>query len=174
MAAEISGAAADAARLALKIGLTAADAVSFVADLGEELPVIKPVLQTLKAVREKMETVRSNREQLIALHERCTYITACFIEKCRGDSSELDVAPLERHVQEMEQFVLRCQHRRRVARWLKASKVKDEIARLNASADSLKSDMGLEGIAILVGKVNEIQAHLVRCSCTCSEALHTI
>ena len=171
MTSTISSATVKAAELALRIGSTAADTFSFMADLGEELPVVKPVLSTLKSIREKIDTVKSNREELIALHEKSSYITACFIEKCRGVSSELDVAPLENHVQEMEKFVLYCQQRRGMARrWLKASETKGEIARLNAIADSLKSDMGLEGIAILVGKANEIQNYLVRCSCQVSVA----
>ena len=174
MAESRSNTAIKAAELALKIGSTAADAFLFVADLGEELPVVKPVLSTLKSIREKVETVKRNREELIVLHERCTYITACFIAKCRGDSSELDVAPLERHAQEMEKFVMRCQRRRGVARWLKASETKNEIARLNADANTLKRDMGLEGIAILVGKMNEIKTYLVRFSCTGFEPLNPV
>lgn len=165
MATSQSSVAVKAAGLTLRIVSTAADAVCFMADIGEELPVVKPVLSSLKSIREKVDTVRSNREELIVLHERCAYITACFIEKCRMASSELDVAPLERHVQEMESFVFRCQRRRGMTRWLKASETKDEIAKLNADVDRLKRDMGLEGIAILMGKIHEIQTRLVRCSC---------
>lgn len=69
MATDLSEAGAQAASLALKMGSAAVDTITFMADLGEELPVIKPVLKTLEAVREKVETVKSNREELAALQE---------------------------------------------------------------------------------------------------------
>lgn len=81
MAMELSKVAAEAANLALKMGSAAVDVVSFLAELGEELPVISPVLKTLTTVREKVETVKSNQAELAALEERCSYITACVIVK---------------------------------------------------------------------------------------------
>lgn len=54
MAFGLDDSAAEAARLALQIGSVAAEAVSFVAELGEELPVINPVLKMLAAIREKV------------------------------------------------------------------------------------------------------------------------
>ncbi len=45
LATEISVAAAEAARLALKMGSAAMDTITFMAELGEELQVIKPVLK---------------------------------------------------------------------------------------------------------------------------------
>ena len=63
MPADLSEAGAQAASLALKMGSAAVDAITFMAGLGEELPVIEPVLKTLTAIREKVETVKSNREE---------------------------------------------------------------------------------------------------------------
>eukprot|EP00752_Nemacystus_decipiens_P003524 g3250.t1 len=161
MAPDLSEAGAQAASLALKMGSTAADTITFVAGLGEEIPVIKPVLKTLTAIREKVETVRSNREELAALQERCTYITACFIVKCRRNpSSELDIAPIEGCVEAALKFVDRCSQRGKVSRVLKASSDKDEIAALNARVDRVTSGLGLAGVAVLEGKADDMKAML--------------
>lgn len=164
MASHFSDAAADAANLALRIGSTAADAISFVTELGDELPFIRPLLKTLTAIREKVETVKNNREELKALYERCTYVTACVVVKCRQNPrSEMDVVPLEDCVgTAVWEFVERCSRRSRVWRVLKASSDKDEITRLNARVGRLTGDLGLAGIAVVEGKADDIKAMLVR------------
>lgn len=163
MAGDLSGAAVEARNLAQRIGSNAADAVSFAADLGEELPFLSPVLKTLKATQEKVATVRSNREELAALAERCTYVTACVVVKCRQNpSSEMDVSPLENCVEAIRKFVERCSRRGKVSRVFKASSDRDEIAGLNASVDRLMGDLGLAGIAVLEGKTDKMTAMLVR------------
>lgn len=155
-------AGAQAAKIALRIGTNAADAISFAADLGEELPFIGPVLGTLKAIREKVETVKNNREELTALEVRCTYVTACVVVKCRGNPlSEIDVAPLEACVGAVRKFVERCGGRGRVRRVLKASSDMDEIAGLNALVDRVTGALGMAGIAVLEGKADEMKAMLV-------------
>lgn len=161
-------AAAEASKLALQIGSTAADAILFVADLGEELPIIQPVLKVLRAVRETLETVKSNQEGLAALHERCTYITACVIEKCRGSPlSEIDVTPLVNCVEEVENVVRRCSRRGRLLGALKASSDRDDIAGLNARVDRLTGDLGLAGIAILVSYFGCSYMSLLSCGFLC-------
>ncbi|CAM9897766.1 unnamed protein product [Ectocarpus fasciculatus] len=136
--------------------------MSCAVDLGEELPVVKPVFITLKAIRTTIETVKNNREELAALEERCTYITACFVVKCRlNESSEVDVAPLKDCVEAAKKFAERCSRRGKVSRVLKASSDKSEIAGLNSRVDRLTADLGLAGIAILEGKVDEMKTTLV-------------
>lgn len=150
-------AAAEAAKLAVQIGSATADALSLIADLGEELPVIQPVLKTLRVVREKLETAKGNRRSLVALHERCTYITACVIEKCKwGPSSAIDVTPLVECVEAVDDIVVRCGRRGMLLRALKASSDRDEIAELNARVDRLTGDLGLAGIAILVSAISSL------------------
>ncbi|CAM9184093.1 unnamed protein product, partial [Ectocarpus sp. 4 AP-2014] len=162
MVADISDSAAEAARLALEISSTIADAVSCAVDLGEELPVVKPVFKTLKAIHTTVETVKNNREELAALEQRCTYITACFVVKCRLNESDVDVAPLEDCVEAAKSFAERCSRRGKVSRVLKASSDKSEIARINSSVDHLTTDLGLAGIAVLEGKVDEMKKTLDR------------
>lgn len=151
MTADLGDTAAEAARLALKIYSAAADAVSFVADLGEELPLVQPVLGTLRVIREKVDTAKSNPEELAALHQRCAHITACFVVKCRRCSSELDVGPLVDCIDAVEKVVGRCSRRGLVSRVLKASSDKDEILRLKERIGDLEGDLSLAGIAMLVG-----------------------
>lgn len=150
MAGDLVDATAEATQLAARMGSAAADAISFVTDLGEELPLLQPVLKTLKAIREKVEIAKSNREDLEALHQRCAHITACFIVKCRRDSSELDVAPLEDCVQTVGRAVDRFSRRGKLRRVLKASSDRDEILRLKERIGDLEGDLSLAGIATLV------------------------
>ncbi|CAM9378410.1 unnamed protein product, partial [Hapterophycus canaliculatus] len=154
MASDTSDAAAEAAKLAWKIGSAAADVVSFMTELGDELPLLQPVLGTLAIIREKVETVQSILEESPALGERCIYLTACVVVKCRRVSSEFDVAPLDDCLREVATFVERCGRRGRVSRVLKASHDKAEIGRLNARLDRLTNDLGLAGIATVEQKVD--------------------
>lgn len=166
MAASLSSdAGAQAANLALRIGSNAADAISFALDLGEGLSILSPVSKTLKAIREKVETVKHNREELKALEERCTYVMAWVVVKFKENrSSQIDVTPLTKCVKDVEAVVERCGRRGRIRRVVKASSDKDDIAQLNARVDRLAGDMGLASHAVLEGKVDELKAKLVSCS----------
>lgn len=155
-------AGAQAANLALRIGSNAADAISFAAELGEELPFLSPVLKTLTVIREKVETVNNNREELTALEVRCTYATACVVVRCRQNpSSEIDLSPLEACVKAVREVIKRCGGRGRVSRVLKASSDKDEIAGLNARVDRVVGDLGLAGITVLERKTDGLKGMLV-------------
>ncbi|CAN0397289.1 unnamed protein product [Pylaiella littoralis] len=166
MATDMSDAAAEAARVALTMGSTVVDVVSFMGDLGEELPVIKPVLKTLKFIREKVETVKKNREDLRSLEGRCTYLAACVIVKCRQQpSSGMDVTPLVDCVEDARKFVERCGSRRhQVSNFMKASSDVGEIAGLNARVDRLTGDLRLAGVAVLNAKADDMKAMLVSCT----------
>ena len=98
--------------------------------------MIKPVLKALKTVRDEVDSVKHNREDLVSLQERCTCITACFIVKSRRNpSSEMDVVPIEGCVEAALELVDRCSRRGKVSRVLKASSIKEEITGLNARVD---------------------------------------
>lgn len=162
MASQLSNAVGKVGIIALKLGSDAADAISFMADVGEELPVIKPVFKTLTAIREKVDTVNNNGEELKALGERCTYVTACVVVKFKDNrSSQTDVTPLEDCLKDVRGVVERCSRRGRFSRAVKASSDKDDIAQLNARIDRLAGDLGLASNAILERKVDELSAKIV-------------
>lgn len=164
MASASSGAAANAANLALRLGSNVADAVSLAADLGQDLPGIGPVLNTLQAIREKVETVKNNREELKALEERCTYFTACVVIKFKKNRcSQIDVTPLETCVANMQNVVKRCSGRRKWLRALKASSDKDEIAGLNARVSRLVSDLGNRIEVQFLFRARTILQHIPKC-----------
>ncbi|CAM9324987.1 unnamed protein product [Ectocarpus sp. 13 AM-2016] len=146
-----------AAKCAREVGSAAVDAVSFVAELGEGLPLFQPVVKTLTAIREKVKTVTSNREDLAALGERCVYITACVIVKFRKGSSELDVAPLEDCIRAAGVLVEHCGRRGKLLRVVKASSDRGEIAALNTRIRALESDMGLAGITVVGRKIDDLK-----------------
>lgn len=81
MTVDLGDAAVEAAKRALKMGSAAAEAIRFMAELGEELPFLEGVLKAISTIREKVDTVKINREELASLEERCTYSTACIVEK---------------------------------------------------------------------------------------------
>ncbi|CBJ27327.1 conserved unknown protein [Ectocarpus siliculosus] len=165
MVTTLSDAAVEAANLALKMGSTAVDMISFVhRGDGGELPVVGTVLKTLTAMRETVETVQQNRDELAALEKRCTYMTASVIVKFRQipqPGSGLDVTPLKDCVVVAEKFAERCKKRR--MRWeiVKAFSVKDELATLNARIDRLVGDLGLAGIATVLGEVADLKGMML-------------
>lgn len=167
MAANLSDVAEEAANLALRIGSDAVDAISFMAEIGEELPFIKPVFGTLKAIRGAVETVKNNRKELESLERRCTYLTACVIVKTKHSAGpQMDVAPLEGFLKEVESVVDRFSTRRRTTRgkvkgvW-KASGDKEEITRLKEGMRDLEADLNAAGIATLAEKTGTLEERLV-------------
>lgn len=158
MAAELSDAAAKATKLALKMGSAPADAIAVMADLGEELPFLEPVLKTIKAIREKRAdaAVKRNQKELAVLEERCTYITACVVEKHRlMPTSEKDVTPLQNCVEAVEAFVELRGRNSRSGHDLNSDD-KGEIAGLNARVDRLPGDLQLAGIATMEVKIAKV------------------
>ena len=120
---DMHAAAREAVNLAVRIGSATVDLASVVADLGEELPVASTVLKTLKAIHSKVETIKSNKEEIITLKKRCDYITACVIIKHkRFPSFATDIAPLEQCLLDVEQLVERCSRRRPIFRCLRSRK----------------------------------------------------
>lgn len=162
MGADPSDTSAECASLALQMGSAAVDVVLFMADLGEELPLVKPVLNTLKVIRETAENVNNNREELAALQQRCTYLAACFIAECRHNpSSQTDVTPVQGCLEAVGTFAARCSRRSKVWRIVKASNDKDDIAALNSRIDRVTGDLRLAGMAAPEGKADEMRAMLV-------------
>lgn len=167
MGGKLREAAIEAGRLALTIGSASSktsDAASFVADLGDKFPVIGPTFEILNSIREKVSRVKCNREELAALHERCTYVTACTIVKCQRSEplAVLDVAPLEECVKAVEKFAERCRRRKKLTTVLKAARDRSEIASLHWRIVDLAADMGLVGIVAVEEKVDNLRGLLVR------------
>ncbi|CAM9514954.1 unnamed protein product [Ectocarpus sp. 8 AP-2014] len=163
MATTLSDAAVEAANLALKMGSTAVGMISFIEGFGGELPVVGTVLKTLTAMRETVETVQQNRDELAALEKRCTYMTACVIVKFRQipqPGSGPGVTPLKDCVVAAEKFAERCKKRRMIWKIVKTFSVKDELAALNARIDRLVGDLGLAGIATVLGEVADLKGML--------------
>lgn len=56
---------------------------SFLAAVRKELPSTGEVLVALQSIGHNVESASSNRNELVALRDRCSYLTACVIVKCR-------------------------------------------------------------------------------------------
>lgn len=127
----------DATKQILNIGLTAIDVAVLVAVVGREVPIASAVLEAFIAVHNMVEMVRTNKEDLVALRDRCSYLTACVIEKCRRPSTALNLKPLEECLHETTKVIKRCGGRNRVIRVLKASSDRCEIEKMNTRMDRL-------------------------------------
>ena len=149
MTADLRDAAAEATRLALAMGSDAPDAVSFVAKLCSKFPLVAPVLETLKSIREKLDDLKAKKEELVALNKRCTGIAAAVVVKCQlasRQSSQMDVGPLEECLEALEVFVERFGRRGKLSTVLNATSDKNEILRLHQRVGSLPGVMGLASI----------------------------
>lgn len=166
---EIVDTATEAAKLALRIGSAATDAAEFALELGESFPLVYVVLKTLKTIRDKVDTLKSNKDGLKALHERCTCITACVIVKCRRGEppSDVDLRPLVDRIEEVERVVARYFKRGKVSRFLRSSYDNYEIARLHDRIGDMTEAMGLAGIFAVERKVDDLKRLLVS---VCSNA----
>ncbi|CAM9799147.1 unnamed protein product [Ectocarpus sp. 8 AP-2014] len=157
------------------MGSAAADTIALMANLGEEFPYLGPVLKTLTAIRETVENVQNNKEELQTLHRRCVYLTACVVVKRRQSScSEMDVTPLEQCLEAAGAIVKRCGGRGKMKGMLKASSDKDEIARMKADIRDLEVDLSLAGVAILEGKTSDLRAMVERTGSNQAAAQETI
>lgn len=170
MSPPLNDVAIETAKLAVKIGSAAVDAITVLASLGEELPVLEPLLKTLRIIRETMETVKSNGEKLARLEERCTYLMANVVVRRRKNipASEIDVFRLEECIKMVDKLVSACSERGKLSRVLKAKEVDREISDLNVRIDSLTSDMGLVVGATAIVKIDALAASVVSLLRTCS------
>lgn len=68
----------NATKQLLNIGLTAIEVAVLVAEVGREVPIASAVLGACIAVHNMVEMVhvRTNKNDLVALRERCSYLTA--------------------------------------------------------------------------------------------------
>lgn len=149
------------------MGPAATNAIEVMAELGEELPFLNPVLGTIKGIREIVESVQRHQDELAALEERCTYFTACVIEKHRlMPTLEKDVTPLKNCVDAVEAFVKLCGRGDRLGSLVKACNDKNEIAGLHARIDRLAGDLQLAGIVPLEEKDVEVcfVGYTMRCA----------
>lgn len=152
--------ALSAADVARRMGSTAADIVSFIADLGEELPVLSPALKTMKVIREYIEATEGNKGDVEMLVGRCSYIVACVIVKCRRDSSAISIDRLAEWMKKVEAFVGRYSRHGRVWKFLRAKALRQEICDLNWRITDLTSDAGLAATAVVEGKVDVMNNRL--------------
>lgn len=164
-----SGEAAEMAyRIAQDIGSTVVEISRFLDDF-DGAPVVGEVLKTLKAVREKVEMVQDNQEELKTLEARCTYITACVIVKSTQNSSPaIDVAPLQKCVEAAEELVDHCSRQGRCRGCFHASRTKDKIVRLTKDIGAAEQDSSLVGIFRMISTVDHTNEMVVSVFSSCT------
>ncbi|CAN0371372.1 unnamed protein product [Ascophyllum nodosum] len=159
---DMDAATREAVNLAVRIGSATVNLASVVAELSEELPMASTVLKTLKAIHSKVETVKSNKEKITTLKERCDYITACVIVKHkRFPSFATDIAPLEQCLLDVEQFVERYSRRRLISRFFLSRKDRKDIQSLDRRLGDVRDDMGLASNATLEACILGLSAQMI-------------
>lgn len=173
--------AAEAARLALAMSPPSAESdtsslMPLVSNLCKELPSMQPVLESLKATRRHLDAVRENMEALEALQERCTFITACVLVRCRHSSMSkqpvvVDVSPLIGCVEEIERLGNCCGgggegsgdgRERCPTPWgLGVDVVKEEIEKLGSRVGGMTREMGLADVTSVERKVDDLSGLVV-------------
>lgn len=164
MAAPVSsGTGARDVKLALRMSSGDANAMPFVAGLGEELPLLNPLLTTLKVIGETIDNMSNNREDLIELYERCMYVTASVARLTDNPMSQTDLTPVKDCVEAVRAVVERYSRRSKFLRIMKASSDMDDIAKLNARIDRVTVDLGLVGrdTNSILSNVHTLAAKLV-------------
>ena len=130
---------------------TAINMIAVVAEVGREVPNASAVLDAFLTVHNMVGMVHANKRDLEALGNRCSYLVACAIEKCRQRADGINLAPLECCFRDTAEVMNRCGGRGCVAKALKAVSDKGEIEAMNLRMDRLLYEMGLSGTkAILV------------------------
>ncbi|CAN0073876.1 unnamed protein product, partial [Scytosiphon promiscuus] len=97
------------------------------------------------------------------LVDRCTYVTACFIVKCRGSpGSAMTVALLEDVIEAVGKFVDRCTRLGIISTNFAddSGKIEEEIPSLHTRIDRLADALGLAGIATQEGNAENLRAML--------------
>lgn len=152
----------EAVRLALDLGSAALDVASLVAECAEELPYADVVLKTLRAINDKAEQVRSNKEGILKLKERCAYVTACLFIKNKTTTTDVDLEPLKDLLRDAEKLVERCGSRGCVGRILKATRDKNGIEELHRRLDKQIQGVTLALQAATLEVVQKLKDHMVR------------
>lgn len=151
-------------RLALDLWSASLDVASLVAEWAEELPYAEVVLKTLRAIHDKAEQVRTNKEGILDLKKRCAYVTAYLFVKHKNKrtATDVDLKPMEELLRDAEELVERCGSRGRCERVLKATRDKNDIEKLRRRLDEQIKSVTLALQAATHEGVKKLEAHVVR------------
>lgn len=89
------------------VGGTVGILATGILDLGEHTPVIAPLCNALKRVKNYFEEKRRRWCRLMELHDRCTLLTTWVIIRYDEESSRLPITPLRDCVDELEKLVIK-------------------------------------------------------------------
>lgn len=119
------------------------------------------MLVILNKIRVMVDTAKHNKKELVVLQERCTYVTACIITKCKQCPSQVDVKSLidrveeivEEIVEEARRLIDRCGQRGLIWRGVKAKDDEVDIAELHRRIGDLTADTRLVDIVAVTENV---------------------
>lgn len=108
------------------------------------LTPLAPACTTLQIVRAGLEAVRGRKERLLDLLHKCELLTTYVILQNGLDCSQVDAAPLEDRIDELNALVQAYAGRSRCVAYLHMSLLSDgEIGRLERGLDTVVSVMTL-------------------------------
>lgn len=131
--------------------------VSGIITVGAATPVVQTFCIALQEAKGIVDGAKRNKEQLEKLRERCESITVQVIDKARAStSSQIDLTPLEKCVDEIKALVKRYDAQGCCARLVQFRRDGDDIEGLRETIEAVVPVMGLAVGVTAVDLANQI------------------
>ncbi|CAM9091318.1 unnamed protein product, partial [Laminaria digitata] len=128
---------------------------------GAATPFVAPLCVALIKAKGIVDGASRNKEELAELCELCDLIAVQVIDKAKAsNTSTIDVAPLQKCVDKLEEVAERYHDQGRLARMAQFRRDGDDIRRLRARIEAVVPIMGLAGVVNIGEKLNQILACL--------------
>lgn len=162
------GDAAQATREAARLGVsTVVEGVATgIIEIGATTPVVAPPLcVALLKAKGIVDGASRNKEELAERCERCDLITVQVIDKTKAsNTSTIDVDPLQKCVDKLEEVAKRYHDQGRLARLAQFRRDGDDIQRLRGRIEAVVPIMGLAGVVTIVDQLEDVRQMVVRLS----------
>ena len=170
MATDTVQGAQEAARVTI---LTAVKGVANgVITVGAKTPIVAPLCVALLEAKDVVDRACRNKEELKEVSARCGMIAVQVIAEFKtSPTSTIDVTPLEKCVEKLEEVARRYHDQGRLSRMVQFRRDGDDIRRLSDRIDAVVPIMGLagvfgvaEGVASIEDRLKDVQKMVVSSS----------
>lgn len=130
-------------------------------EVGTATPLVAPLFIALKKAKEAVDKAVRREEELKDLHALCGIITGQVIDKCRANSSSIDVSPLRKCIEDLKALAELCSHKSTFRRKLRSLKHGDSIQNLRERINHLVPVMGLAAAVDISAIVEDVRRNMV-------------
>lgn len=153
------GEAVQAAQETARLGVSAVveSVATGIIEIGAATPVVAPLCVALLKAKGIVDGASRNKEELGELCERCDLIAVQVIDKAKAsNTSTIDVFPLQKCVDKLEEVAERYHDQGRLARLAQFRRDGNDIQRLRARIEAVVPIMGLAGVVNNGEKLDQI------------------